>query len=177
MKSKIVSLSAVSAGLIALCLIVGAYFEIADIFAIIMASIFVLLPLYYNSYKGAIMSYLVGGVVAMIISGFNIYSIVFLPYFTFFGIYPIIRNLFLKLKLKKYLIIIIGAVWCVAVSFGSYFYYSFLVVDLFYGLPEWFTNYSLYFLVLIALILFFVFDRFIEVVQKVLNYYLNKIIK
>jgi hypothetical protein len=123
------------------------------------------------------MAYLVGGVVAMIISGFNIYSIVFLLYFTFFGIYPIIRNFFIKLKLKKYLIIIIGSIWCVAVSFGAYFYYGLIGVDLFYGLPEWFIEYSLYILVFCAILFYIIFDRFIIVVQRVLNYYLYKIIK
>ena len=136
MKSKVISLSAISAGLIAICLSIGAYFEITDIFTVVISSVFVLLPFYYNSFKGSLMAYLVGGVVAMIISGFNIYSIVFLLYFTFFGIYPIIRNFFIKLKLKKYLIIIIGSIWCVAVSFGAYFYYGLIGVDLFYGLPE-----------------------------------------
>lgn len=177
MKSKIISLSAISAGLIAISLTIGAYFEIADIFSVVIASVFVLLPLYYKSYKGAFLAFLVGGIVAMIISGFNIYSLVFLVYFTFFGIYPIIRNLLVKINIKKYLIIIIGAVWFVVISYGAYYYYSLLIGDLLTGLPKWFVDNALYFLFVIALVFYFVFDRFIVLVQRVLNYYLYKFIK
>ena len=177
MKSKIVSISAISAGLIAIVLSVGAYFEFADIFAMIIASVFVVLPLYYRSYKGAILSYLVGGIIAIIISGFNIYSLVFPVYFTFFGIYPVLRDYFSSKKVKNYLILIIGAVWCVAVSYGAYFYYLAMIGDITSGLPQWFIENALYFIVVIALVFYFVFDRFTVLVQRVVYYYLNKIVK
>ena len=71
MKSKIISISAISAGFIAILLTIGSYFEITDLITTVVASCLVLLPLYYNSYKGMILTYLVGGVIAFMFSGFN----------------------------------------------------------------------------------------------------------
>ena len=53
MKSKIISLSAISASFIAIALIIGAYIEITDLFMVVISSVFVLLPLYLKSYKGS----------------------------------------------------------------------------------------------------------------------------
>ena len=86
MKSKTIALSAISAGFVAIILTVGAYVEFTDVFMLAVSSIFVLLPLYFNSYKGSILAFIVGGVIAFLVSGFNILSIVFPSYFGFFGI-------------------------------------------------------------------------------------------
>jgi len=177
MKSKIISLSAISAGLIAIVLSVGAYFEVADLFMMVVASVFVILPLYYNSFKGSLLTYLVGGVIAFVISGFNIYSLVFPVFFSFFGVYPIVRSFFTRKRLKKHWILIVGAVWCVFVFYGAYFYYMALIGDLLAGLPYWLVNNIIYFILGVALIFYFVFDRFTVLVQRVVYYYLNKIIK
>ena len=84
MNSKIVSISAISAGLIAIALLVGAYFEFADLFAVVIASVFVLMPLYLKSYKGSVLAGLAGGVIAFLCSGLNFLSLVFPTYITFF---------------------------------------------------------------------------------------------
>ena len=60
MKSKVVSLSAISASFIAVALIIGTYFELADLFMLVTASIFVLLTLYLKSYKGSFLSFFEG---------------------------------------------------------------------------------------------------------------------
>ena len=90
MKSKVVSLSAISASFIAVALAVGTYFEIADLFMLVTASVFVLLPLYLKSYKGSFLAFLAGGVIALLISGFN-FSLIYPAYFGFFGIYPLVK--------------------------------------------------------------------------------------
>ncbi len=177
MKSKIISLSAISAGLVAITLSIGAYFEVADIFSMVIASVFVVIPLYYNSFKGSILTCLAGGLIAFVISGFNIYSLVFPVYFSFFGIYPILRNFFTRKRIKNYLILLIGAIWCVLIFYGAYFYYTALIGDLLSGLPEWLINNALYFILVIALLFYFVFDRFTILVQRMLYYYLDKILK
>ena len=87
MKSKVLALSAVSASFIAVFLTLGAYIELVDLVAVVVASIFVLLPLYMKSYKGSLLAYLAGGLLAFLISGFNILSLVFPAYFAFFGIF------------------------------------------------------------------------------------------
>ena len=54
MKSKIISISAISAGFLALILTVGAYIEMVDLFCIVISSVFVILPLYYKSFIGSL---------------------------------------------------------------------------------------------------------------------------
>ncbi len=177
MSSKNVALSAVSAGLVALFLLVGAYFEMADVFTVVIASVFVLLPLYYNSFKGSFLAYLVGGLVGFMCSGFNIMSLVFPAYFAFFGIYPIVKFLFLKKNVNKVFSFVVGLVWLIAVSIGLYFYYTMFMGIAANDLPQWVAEYIILFVVALAVVFFVVFDRFLIVVRRVLDYYLRRIIK
>ena len=177
MKSKIISISAISAGFAALFLLIGAYFEMADLFTVVVSSVFVTLLLYYKSYKGCILTYLAGGVIAFICSGFNIISLVFPAYFAFFGIYPIVKSFAMQKGFNKYAGFILGLVWFVAVSYGLYFYYTLIMGAMFDGLPLWVLDYILYIIAFIAILFFIIFDRFIMVVRKASDYYLNKIIK
>lgn len=177
MKSKVVAISAISAGFIAILLTVGAYFEITDIFVTVFASCLVMLPLYNGSYKGAILTYLVGGVIAFMFSGFNVYSLVFPSYFLFGGIYPIIATYLRERKNKKVLVYIIGALYSVAFFIGIYYYYVLFMKAPINDLPAFIQNYIVLFVGGLGLIFYFVFDRCIVLVRKLSNYYLNKIVK
>ena len=177
MNSKNIALSAVSAGLVALFLLVGAYFEMADVFTVVIASVFVLLPLYYQSFKGSVLAYLAGGVVAFMCSGFNIMSLVFPAYFAFFGIYPIVKFYMMKKRVKDIFKLVLGLVWMVAVSIGLYFYYTAVMGVAIDDLPKFLVDYALLFVVAFSVVFFLVFDRFIFVVRRVMDYYLKRIIK
>ena len=181
MKSRVVTVSAISAGLVAISLAIGIYLGFADVFALIISSVFVILPLYLKSYKGAILTYLVGGVLGLIFGWFNfLYSFVFPAYFAFFGIYPIV-NCFLKEKnVKKYISIIVGLVWCVAAFYGIYFYYTKVMGLDFNDLPsylEWVSDFIVYAVGIFSLVFYFVYDRFLTVVKGIMDRYLGKIIK
>ena len=181
MKSRVVTVSAISAGLVAISLAIGIYLGFADVFALIISSVFVILPLYLKSYKGAILTYLVGGVLGLIFGWFNfLYSFVFPAYFAFFGIYPIV-NCFLKEKnVKKYISIIVGLVWCVAAFYGIYFYYTLVMGLDFNDLPsymEWISDFIVYAVGVFAVVFYFVYDRFLTVVKSIIDRYLGKIIK
>ena len=177
MKSKLISLSAISAGFVAICLLVGSIFEVADLSAIFLSSLFVTMPLYFKSYKFCFLTYLVGGIIAFACSGFNLLSLVFPAYFAFFGIYPIIKFLFLDKKTNKILSIIIGLIWMVAIVIGLYFYYTLFMGISLNGLPQWVIDYILIFIVVLSIVFFFVYDKFLSIAQKVVCFYLNKIIK
>lgn len=177
MKSKIITVSAISAALIAACLTVGAYFEVADIFTVIMASAFIILPIYRKSYLGCILAALVGGVLAFIFSSFNILTIVFPSYFTFFAFYPIVRCFFQDKKFNKYVGYIIGLVWCVAVFYGIYFYYVFVMQMPFNDLPTIIADYIYVFIGLFGIVFFAVYERFIVILRRVIERYLSRIIK
>ncbi len=178
MKSKIISLSAISASFIAIALVIGTYFEIFDFLMLVTASVFVLLPLYYNSYKGSFLAFLAGGIIAILCGGFN-FTLIYPAYFLFFGIYPIVKNKFLHKNVKKSSQIIIGLIWFVIVSYVCYFYYT-LVLDLavvINGAPYWLDKFIVYGVGLIAVVFFLIYDRFITVIKFVLDRYLNRIIK
>ncbi|MCQ2387632.1 MAG: hypothetical protein MJ066_04225 [Clostridia bacterium] len=180
MKNKVLALSAISASFVAILLTIGAYIEFADVFTIIIASAFILLPLYYKSYKGCFLCYIAGGVIAFIISGFNILSIVFPSYFVFFGIYPIVKMRAIDKKFNKIIFMIIGLIWCVGVIYGIYFYYTFVMKIEFDELTEkiaFIMDYLYITIAVIGVIFYFLFDRFIVVVKRLLDYYLPKIIK
>ena len=177
MKSKLIALSAISASFVAVFLTIGAYFRIVDVFAVVIASVFVTLPLYYKSYKAALLTYLVGGTIAFMISGFNYLSIVFPSYFVFFGIYPIVQNYFLKKKLNaKILGTVFSLLWFVAYAYGIYFFYTGLIGPL-SDIPAWISKNIYYFIALFAILFYLVFNRFIFVAEKLINQILQRIIK
>lgn len=175
MKSKVISLSAISAAFVAIALIIGGFFEMTDFFMLILASVFVMLPLYLNSFKGSFLAYFAGGVIAVLLT-FN-FALIFPAYFGFFGIYPIVKCKMLQKNFNKAWGIVIGLIWLIAVSYGCYFYYTLILGGVFTGLPEWIYDYIIYGIGLIAIVLFFVFDRFVVVVRLLLDKYLNRIIK
>lgn len=177
MKSKIISISAVSAGFVAIFLLLGSYIEIADLFTTVVSSVFVTSPLYYKSYKGCFLAYVAGGLIAFICSGFNLISLVFPAYFAFFGVYPIIKCLMKEKSVNKYVGFILGLIWFVAISLGLYYYYVFFMGAVLEGLPQWVTNYLEFIIIFIAIIFYFIYDRFIIVMRRFTEYYLNKIIK
>ena len=181
MKSRVITVSAISAGLVAICLAVGVNIGFADVFALTASSAFVILPLYVRSYKGCVLSYLVGGVIGLIAGWFNfITSFVFPAYFAFFGLYPIISCFFRDKKIKRYVANIIGVIWCVAAFYGLYFYYTYVMGLDFADLPQyllWLADYVVYAVGVLGICFYFVYDRFVFVIRAVIDRYLGKILK
>ena len=181
MKSRVVTVSAISAGLTAICLTLGIYVNVIDVFALILSSAFVILPLYVKSYKGCIMSYLAGGTLGLIFGQFNfLYSFIFPAYFVFFGIYPILSCFLREKKVKRYVYYIIGLIWCIAVFYGMYFYYTGIMGLDFNDIPNflwWIKDYIIYAVGVIGAVFYFIYDRFILVIRIVIERYLGKTIK
>ena len=177
MKSKLIALSAISSALVAIILTLGAYIQLIDVFTIVVASIFVTLPLYYNSFKAGVLTYLAGGVIAFMISGFNYLSIVFPSYFLFFGVYPIVQHAFMrKGKTVKIIGTILSLIWFVAVAYGLYFFYTGLIGPL-NDFPVWILDNIYYFVALFAIVFYFIFNRFILVLGRFTNQLLKRVIK
>ncbi|MBE7089795.1 MAG: hypothetical protein E7362_03215 [Clostridiales bacterium] len=177
MKSRKLAISAISASIIALILTLGAYVEVTDVFCVILSSIFVILPIYYKSYVGCFLTYLAGGVLAFMFSGFNVFSIVFPSYFAFFGIFPIVKCIMADKNFNKWFGIIIGAIWCVASAYGLYFYYTAVMGLNFINLPEWIANNILYFVGALGIVFYVLFDRFIYFSRIAIDRYLGRIVK
>lgn len=176
MKSKIISISAISSALVSISLLLGVLFEFAELISLVIASVFVMLPLYRKSYLGSVLTYLVGGVIAFLFT-FKITSVVYIAYFVFFGIYPIIKFKVQDKNVNKYFWFIIGLIWCIIAVYGVYFYYLALIGPLFDGLPQWVISLAPYLLSVIGAIFFVIFDRYIKVMRIMIDRYLSKIIK
>ncbi len=177
MKSKLISISAISAGFVAIFLLIGAYVEVADIFTIIIASIFVTLPLYYKSFKSCFLTFLAGGVIAFICSGLNIYSLVFPAYFGYFGIYPIIKFILIENKVNKVISFLIGIIWCAIAFIGIYYYYITIEPGVLEGFPTWINDYMVIAVAIIGAVFYLIYDKYLTVCRRVSDYYLKKIIK
>jgi len=178
MKSKILALSAISAGFIAICLTIGAYIEFTDIFAVIIASAFISLPMYLKSIKGSVLASIAGALIAFLCSGLNFYSLVFPAYVGFFGVYPIIKMIFIDKRVNKILSFFVGLVWFIAVAYGVYFFYFYLVLNgVLTDLPLWIINNIYWLIALVAIVFYVVYDRFVVAVNFVANKYLKKIVK
>lgn len=178
MKSKVLALSAISAGIIAILLTIGSIFNFADICVVIFTSLVIILPIYLKSYKGAFLSFLVGGVIALFTSiQYLSLSIVLPAYASFFGIYPIIRLLMMEKNVNKWIIFIVGTIWCIACFYGLYFYCLGIIGLSFEGVPAFIQQYILLFIPPVAFIFYVVYDRFILVGKKLFDKYLPKIIK
>ena len=176
MKSKVISLCAISAAFVAIALTIGTYFEITDLFMLVVASVFVLLPLYFNSYIGSFLTYLAGGSLAFLLSGFSI-ALIYPAFFGFFGIYPIIKNKLMQKSVKKVWCILVGLIWFIAVAYGCYFYYTLILNGVIDGIPNRLIDYIIYGVGIVAIIFFFIYDRMLTAVKIVLDRYLAKIIK
>ncbi len=178
MKSKVISLSAIASAIIAMLLTLGVYVNVVDLVAVVVASVFVVLPLYLKSYKGSILCFLSGGIIAFLLSGFiGFVSIVFPAYFGFLGLYPIVKCKMMEKGVKYWLNALIGLVWCIGIFYGTYFYFINIVGGVFDGLPSWIEKYILYFVGGAGIIFFFVFDRFVVVVKRTMDRYLSRIVK
>jgi len=177
MKSKLIALSAISAGFVGIILTVGAYFELIDLFTLVISSVFVILPLYYNSFKSAFLTFLAGGVIAFLFSGFNIFTVVFPAYFLFFGLYPIVKFFTQDKRVNKTLFFILGLVWCVLSIFGIYYFYVFVMKIPFDGIPKFIADYIEVFIGLLGVVFYLVYDRYLFVMRSFTHKYLSKIIK
>lgn len=174
MKTKLIALSAISAALTAITLSAGAIFEFIDLFTVCIVPLFISMPLYFNSKKGAALASLVGGIIALMV---NPFSLVWIFHFGFFGFYPILKFVFITQNKKQFWFKALSLIWFVIVSLGAYFFYIKVlggVPDDIFGLPEWTI---LLIFALLAVVFYFVVDKFIYILQLKVFYILNKIIK
>ena len=80
-------------------------------------------------------------------------------------------------NVNKWVIFVIGAIWCIACFFGIYFYCVGIMGLSFEGLPAFVQKYILLLIPPVALVFYFVFDKFILVGKMIIDRYLSRIIK
>ena len=176
MKSRVIAISAISASFVAISLTLGSYFPVIDLASVILASAFVVLPLYYNSFTGSILACIAGSVLAFLFSGFNIFSIVVPSFLLFFGAYPIVKHKMIQKNFNKILGLVINIIWFMAVVYGIYFYNLFVIGLNFENLPEWVSDYMLLIVSVLAIPIYFLYERYVIIVKRVADRYLQRIL-
>lgn len=177
MNSRLIALSAISAGLSAMFLTLGAYVELLDVFCIVLAALPITLPLYRESRTAAFLTFLAGGLLGFLLSGMNIMSLVFPAYFAFFGLHPIVNDLFRRKNVNRWVAKSVKFVWFMAVFFGLYFYYTLIMKIESQYYFSWIADNIYWIWAILGTVVFLVYDEFMRIAQLVANYYLKKIIK
>ena len=177
MKSKLLAVSAISAAITAIILTIGAYVSSADLFCLTISSVTVMLPLYFKSYKAGFLSFLAGGIIAFLFSGFNIAVVVVPAFLLFFGSFPLVKMFALEKGVNKWVVYFIGLVWCLLAVFGIYYFYANVMGMDFSYLPPIVNKYILLFVGLAGVIFYLVFERYVVSVKRIMDVYLGKFIK
>ena len=177
MKSRLIAISATSSAFVGIILTIGVYFNLADLFCLVVASVFTMLPLYYKSYLASVLSYLSGGIIAFLFTGFNVFIIVIPAYMLFFGIYPIIKNLLEEKKVNKIVRYLVGLVWCVVVFYAMYFFYTQVMQLSINDLFDFIKDNILVFVGVVGVIFFVVYERFLTIFKRIIDEFLRKILK
>ncbi|MBR2614083.1 MAG: hypothetical protein IKC71_00605 [Clostridia bacterium] len=174
--SRIIALSGISAAFSAIFLILGAFIEVVDIPCAIVASLFVVLPLYYKSYWGSILAFLVGGGIALIINP-NFISLVYPFYFGFFGIFAIVKWRMLQKEFNRIWGFIIGLIWFMLVMGGIYYYYFVFLGQLESESLGIISEYFVYIWLGVGLIFYLIYDKLIVKLFLLIINTLRRIIK
>lgn len=178
MKTKNLTLSALSASLATVVLILGTIFaEILDLFAVIVAPIILSMPLYNDSIKGSILATLSAGILALLLSGFNIANFLYVSYFLFFGAFPIVKYYSVTRRKKKLIFNVICCIWFVVAVLLIYYYYTALMglgLDMIFPISP---DIIPLVLTIVAIPLYFIVDIYVYVAQTMLFKLLGRIIK
>ncbi len=177
MKSKLIAISAITSALIAIILTAGTYLSFIDLFCLAISSVVVMLPLYYDSYLASFISFFVGGIIAFMLTGFNFTIVVIPAFFAFFGCYPLVKNFLEKKKINKIFTYVLGLIWGVAAIYGIYFFYVEIMHITTADLPKFVQDNALIFVGILGVAFYIVFERFVTVFKRIIDIYLNKILK
>jgi hypothetical protein len=180
MKTKQIALSALSTAFATIFLTLGAYIELIDLPCTILASFFVMLPSCKGWHKYGFLTFLASAILSFIFYGFNIYSLVFPSFILLFGLYPFGKN-FIESRVKnantaKGIMLL----WVVVAFYIILFYYIFLIGGSFGKLSEFIERFKWLLCVaygVVAVVFYFVYDRFVNEFYKFAKIYIDKIIK
>ncbi len=178
--TKLIALSAISTAFATIFLTLGTYFSFLDLPFALIASVFVMLPLYLKSYWGSFLSYLATAVLTFIFAGFNIYALAIPVFLLLFGIYPLCRLFFAQKGYNALLCYLLQGVWCVGVEWFILWYYLGVCGQNLDKILSFIGGYQWLFYLLFAVftVLFYVvYDRAVNTTFILMDKYMKKIIK
>ena len=171
-RSKIIALSAISAGFAVICLTAGVFISVFDYSAIFMASLCSMLPLAKKSWQGGVFTYL-GTLGLSCIFFVGVRPELVLTYGIFFGLHPTVNYIFKEKKVNKILGLIIKTVWFVGSIMLVYFMFSGFLFEESLLNNEFFKKYAYLIIAVVGAVLFIAYDflmiRFQKMVDKTIE--------
>lgn len=159
--SKVIALSAVSAAMCLILLVLGAFIDVLDLSCLFLASLVIMIPLSKGYALGAFMAYLASALLGLLLTG-KIQII--LPFAMFFGLHPVVNYLQLKHKVNKVLATIVKAAWFIGTLFAAYYLTTLFVVE-----TEWIKQYIVPIIIAGGAVFFVVYDVFMFKFQDAMN--------
>lgn len=127
-KSKIAAYAAISAALGTLLLTVGAYTGLGEFFWYFAASVCGLITFGRSSIVCTSLSFVVCCFLSLLTTGFNF--IYLLPYFIFFGAYPVAMLIEIKFNVNKAFMTVLTLIWFDAAMYVLYLFTKLFVTDI-----------------------------------------------
>ena len=149
--SRIIAISALSAALALILLVFGSFVEVFDLSCLFMASLALMIPLAKDYKLGGFLAYLATAILGLLLTGFRLQ--VMLPFAIFFGLHPIVNYFQFRLKINKYLAIVIKTVWFIVTLFIMYFF-----TNMFVSVSPLVERYIYYFLIIGGAVFFVIYD-------------------
>ena len=162
-KSVLIALSAISAALATVFLVVGVFVPMFDYSCIFMASVCMMIPLTKKSVRGGILAFIASALLTLIFSSGRWEVVV--TYALFFGLHPTVNFIFRERKFNKVIAFLIKEIWFI----GSLIIVYFLFESFFAFETEWARTYALPIIVIGGGLLFFVYDFIMFRFQKILD--------
>lgn len=127
--SRVIALSAISTAFTTIFLVIGNWFPTFSLSGAYMASLFMMIPLAKDTYKGAFLSYFATVILTGVFSGFFTRWDALFPFAVFTGIHPIVNRFFtskgyVNTVLKKVLFIIIKGIWFIGTLILTHFLFE-----------------------------------------------------
>ncbi len=113
--SQEIALSALSAAMATVFLVVGLYAEVLLFSAYLFSGIALMLPLAKQSYRGYALAFLATCILAFLFAGARFLEII--PFAVFFGLHPLVNELQLKIKINRWVACGIKALWFDGVAY------------------------------------------------------------
>lgn len=134
--SKLIALSAISAALSTVFLIIGVYVPVLDYSGIMMASVCMLLPLTQKSIKAGLLTYTATCLLSLIFIGGRFE--ITICFAAFFGLHPVFNYFQREKKIKYPIALVIKEIWFLGVVALIYvFFESFIGFE-----AEWARKYA-----------------------------------
>jgi hypothetical protein len=104
-----IALSALACAFVVIFLTIGSYSEVMLFSGYLFSAIALMLPLSKKSFKGYILAYVGGSILALIFNAARFWDI--LPFLLFFGLHPLVNELQLRTKINTWVACFMKALW------------------------------------------------------------------